>query len=50
MNYINGNAIIYKDTKKCRMYARPGQIIIINGNKYEITRIEGHDIYVRRFY
>ena len=51
MQYIdNYDCIIASDFKKSRPYAKVGLIIKLNGEPYEITKIDGHDIYVKKVY
>lgn len=51
MRYIDSyNCIIFSDNKKSRPYAKVGLIIKLNGEQYEITKIDGHDIYVKKVY
>ena len=50
MNYIYNGNIISKDNKKSRPYIKPGIIIKIDGDQYEITKIEKHDIYIKKVY
>lgn len=50
MNYIDHDCIIAKDNKKSRPYIKPGIILKICGEQYEITKIEKHDVFVKKVY
>lgn len=50
MNYIDHDCIIAKDNKKSRPYIKPGIILKICGEQYEITKIEKHNVFVKKVY